>query len=845
MNKSIFRQFMKALFLGLLPLVLLMLWFSHVYFQRQKEVATENFFRTGLQQVFLREKAYRDYYDNFTAAAIRELRRFKKNTGRKFEATLANIPSVSQLERAYEQQNLEQLRDDFSRYLQLNYKSEINALQKRLLQKFPLLDADWFEVQYINHLLLLQFLNITGRFADEDYDKMAVIIRGSEKENPSGMFSQIFVMLFVRRFFQKIQMEATFINPVMSIAGLNIDVNSPSFQTVSMFSVNYALMIDGLTGGEEERRDFFDILYKTLHEKRNNWVVVDKKEQYHAYLSMNLSLEQLFQRVVSQYQMDSPVQGEITGMEGDENVFPDNFSYQLVAAGERKTIIERLSESAFSPQLNELSAGSAAFTTTTELSFLNPVSNQPDGVIIEADFLADELRKRGISKFSWRDLSGRLFYGLALFDAEFGKFIHILGIPEEELLRPVMRHLHFLGSILLLFSIVISALLFIGTRSITAPVSRLAKLVNEASESLCEIGIEEFNPFYIELEMVRRSFHSKVRDLAYQFSLQQELINLQKYLFAQSDKEQVLVYVRELFQRLFNLELIGFYDGRPDFAAKQEANRTETGLFDEQVRLFFRKLELEREFADSVSERREFELASNIQKSLMSHNLQDAGVATFYQAARFLGGDFYDVRSSDNYGVYLIADVSGKGLPAALFAATVKACFDAIWRLRVEDSVDKKDFQPGLGEIFQKINDYTLKNHRKGFFCTAFVCYLDRHEMKLYYASGGHNKMILVRNQEIIHLSAKGFPLGFIDGLYEELNIDVQIGDMVFLYTDGITEAEDEAKNLFGMERLHEILISLKNHSVEEVGRAVIDGLQAFTKGAEQSDDLTYVVFKV
>jgi sigma-B regulation protein RsbU (phosphoserine phosphatase) len=117
--------------------------------------------------------------------------------------------------------------------------------------------------------------------------------------------------------------------------------------------------------------------------------------------------------------------------------------------------------------------------------------------------------------------------------------------------------------------------------------------------------------------------------------------------------------------------------------------------------------------------------------------------------------------------------------------------------------------------------------------------------MKLYYASGGHNKMILVRNQEIIHLSAKGFPLGFIDGLYEELNIDVQIGDMVFLYTDGITEAEDEAKNLFGMERLHEILISLKNHSVEEVGRAVIDGLQAFTKGAEQSDDLTYVVFKV
>ena len=206
--------------------------------------------------------------------------------------------------------------------------------------------------------------------------------------------------------------------------------------------------------------------------------------------------------------------------------------------------------------------------------------------------------------------------------------------------------------------------------------------------------------------------------------------------------------------------------------------------------------------------------------------------------AKEVGGDFYDYFPIDENRVcFLIADVSGKGTPAALFMMTAKTMI--------------KDYALTHGstaEIFTAVNARLCENNEEGMFATAWIGILDARTMTLQYTNAGHNYPVLLRRGKTCE------PLETVHGLflaglefteYRQDEIVLEQGDRLFLYTDGVTEAHDRTNALYGMERLESVLESTKDSPGEQVLGSVLDDINGFAKGAPQFDDITMVVLSI
>lgn len=201
--------------------------------------------------------------------------------------------------------------------------------------------------------------------------------------------------------------------------------------------------------------------------------------------------------------------------------------------------------------------------------------------------------------------------------------------------------------------------------------------------------------------------------------------------------------------------------------------------------------------------------------------------------AREVGGDFYDFFLIDetHLGV-VIADVSGKGVPAALFMVISKtliknhACSGA-----------------SLGSVFTKVNNQLCENNEAGMFVTAWMGVLDTKTGVLKFVNAGHNKPLVCHENKWEWLDTKpGFVLaGFEDFRYKEASITLQAGDKLFLYTDGVTEALDPEQALYSDERLKDELnrLSASECDVNELVRGIKSSVYSFANGAEQADDIT------
>ena len=237
--------------------------------------------------------------------------------------------------------------------------------------------------------------------------------------------------------------------------------------------------------------------------------------------------------------------------------------------------------------------------------------------------------------------------------------------------------------------------------------------------------------------------------------------------------------------------------------------------------------------------KREMEMAFKVQSQLLPLRLpQHPGwdFAARWQPALEVSGDYYDfIPRKEGLGL-VIADVSGKGMHAALFMASTRSILRARASLPLAPT-----------EIVGQANTLLCEDATQGMFVTLFYAELQPETRRIAYVNGGHNPPYWYRadRREITELESTGPFLGVIDPMeFEERVIEMGAGDVVVFYTDGFTEAFDEKGELFGEERLKEAVSESARGTSEEILAEIQARLDAFAGKAPPSDDRTIVIVK-
>ena len=238
----------------------------------------------------------------------------------------------------------------------------------------------------------------------------------------------------------------------------------------------------------------------------------------------------------------------------------------------------------------------------------------------------------------------------------------------------------------------------------------------------------------------------------------------------------------------------------------------------------------------------ELEVANVIQHSLLPllnddyPGCREIDVSASMEAAKEVGGDFYDVFYVDpTHLAFVVGDVSGKGVPAALFMATSK--------ITLQNCI--RDI-PSLSEALETANNALCARNDAEMFITIWVGVFDLESGMLKFVSAGHNPPVLLRDGKAEFLKIKnGFVLAGMENMkYKENTVWLKKGDTVCLYTDGVTEAEDSAHNLFGDERLLRCFEGRSESTSGEIIEGVKSSIEEFIDGNSQFDDMTMLCFK-
>ena len=236
----------------------------------------------------------------------------------------------------------------------------------------------------------------------------------------------------------------------------------------------------------------------------------------------------------------------------------------------------------------------------------------------------------------------------------------------------------------------------------------------------------------------------------------------------------------------------------------------------------------------------ELELAHQLQESILPHDfprIPGFTCAARSQPARQVGGDFYDVIPLGGQCVGLvIADVSDKGMPAALYMALTRSLI----RAEATHSDSPRDLLLSVHRLLMEITEATM-------FVTIFHGVLDLARGSFRYARAGHDRPLHFRpGGKCRFLEGAGMALGIVDPVHlEEVEVEVQPGDLLVLYTDGITDATGPSGERFGVERLVATICAAGGASAEDLHHLIFNRVKAFQAGAEQYDDMALVVIGV
>lgn len=235
----------------------------------------------------------------------------------------------------------------------------------------------------------------------------------------------------------------------------------------------------------------------------------------------------------------------------------------------------------------------------------------------------------------------------------------------------------------------------------------------------------------------------------------------------------------------------------------------------------------------------ELKLASQIQRKLLpDHPPQLTGFQVFAIniPAKSVGGDYYDFLSlSNNRLAFCVGDITGKGMPAAMLMANLQATF------RSQILVDEE-----CAICMKRINTLLYRNTESTKFATMFYGILTPETGILNYANAGHDTPILFRaDGQPLSLETTGLILGiFDDSDYTNASVQLSAGDLLLLYSDGITEAMDPDLEMYGVDRLRELVQVNRERPVSEIGELILQDIITHAKNAVQSDDITLLLLK-
>jgi len=244
--------------------------------------------------------------------------------------------------------------------------------------------------------------------------------------------------------------------------------------------------------------------------------------------------------------------------------------------------------------------------------------------------------------------------------------------------------------------------------------------------------------------------------------------------------------------------------------------------------------------AELSAVRREMDVAGTIQRRILPVQFPNSRYLQVYAQtvpAQEMGGDFYDFFHLDDGTIaVVVADVSGKGVPAAFYMAVVRTLFRAA-------AQNQRDPAGCLTEV----NRLLIGHNIPGMFVTAFFGILNPKTWHFRFANAGHLPPYLVRqNGDVVAVeNGGGVVLGFEHGVdYQQDSLTLAPGDGLFMYTDGLTEAFDTTRKAFGEQRLKDDLVKHRGLTAQGLTEHVFDGVRSHTNGAAQSDDITSFMIK-
>ncbi|MEE9190322.1 MAG: GAF domain-containing SpoIIE family protein phosphatase [Candidatus Neomarinimicrobiota bacterium] len=235
----------------------------------------------------------------------------------------------------------------------------------------------------------------------------------------------------------------------------------------------------------------------------------------------------------------------------------------------------------------------------------------------------------------------------------------------------------------------------------------------------------------------------------------------------------------------------------------------------------------------------ELRVAHDIQQNLLPKGAPDFkgfDICGRSIPAKEVGGDYFDlITISDDKMAVCLGDISGKGMPAALLMANLQATLRG-----------QMQFTLSVSECISRSNKLLYQSTDSQKFATLFFGIINRVQMNLTYTNAGHDPPIMISSEgKIVRLETGGTVLGFMpDYEYKEENVSFQEGAVLVIYSDGVTDAQNDKDEDFGNDRLEEVIRSGRAKSAKEINAHVLNAVQSFTGDVPQIDDITLVVIK-
>lgn len=315
----------------------------------------------------------------------------------------------------------------------------------------------------------------------------------------------------------------------------------------------------------------------------------------------------------------------------------------------------------------------------------------------------------------------------------------------------------------------------------------------------------------------------------------------------------------DLFRKLQNVRLrvprIALTAGRDLQDIRHAMNRGAADFLTKPVKAEDLRVTVEKVFGDCEARRaawrneaqlsaiqRELDIAENIQRQILPTdfpNRQNVEISAHLTPAKRMSGDFYDSFDLPDGKIGLaVADVSGKGIPAAFFMAVARTLLRAT-------AVNS----PSPGACLASVNDMLCQHQITSMFVSIFYCTVDLKTWEVCYSNGGHLPPYLIHGDDtkgaVPMEGGDGIVLGVQEGMeFEEATCTLGPNDAMFFYTDGVTEAFDPEKNQFSEERLIDYLLQNKSESAHAIATNLFAYVDDFRDGADQNDDFTSLIIK-